>query len=54
MNIQEIILEMKLENKKANIRKIANQVKISELRSISRKFGINGRSKIEIARKLTS
>ena len=54
MSIQDIISEMKLEDKKANILRLASQVKISELRTVSRKFGVTGRSKKEIVMRLTS
>ena len=52
MSIAQIIQEVENNTRKARILEISTLVKIQELRTVSRKFGVTGRSKAEIARKL--
>ena len=52
MSIAQIIHEVENETRKQRILEISTLVKIEELRTVSRKFGVTGRSKAEIAKKL--
>ena len=51
-SIAQIIHEVENEARKRRIVEISTLVKIEELRTVSRKFGVTGRSKAEIAKKL--